>query len=132
MSSATLSPYRNNTQTTVFTLVSESVNSVKYIVAGRPIGLPFSLEITRKLTAPGAAGNDEISLLIKRVEQNPTTGKLSTFYEKRIISVPKDQSVLTPAIQKEILSVGASLYNESTAMEAATTFITALLEGRNP
>ncbi len=132
MSSATLSPYKNNTQTTVFTLVSESVNSVKYIVAGRPIGLPFSLEITRKLTAPGAAGNDEVTILIKRVEQNASTGKLSTFYEKRIISIPKDQSVLTPTVQKEILSVGASLYNESTAMEAATSFLTSIIEGRNP
>lgn len=132
MATPTLLPYKNNTTTQAFALVSESPNGAKYLVSGRPIGLPYTIEIIRKLTAPGAAGNDEVTVITKRVEVNATTGKLATFYEKRTISIPKDQTVLTPTVQKEVLSIGASLYNESTAMEATTTFITALIEGRNP
>lgn len=132
MASSTLLPYKNNSTTQSFSLVSESPNGAKYLVSGRPIGTPYTIEITRKLTAPGAAGNDEIIIVTKRVEMNATTGKLATFFEKRTISIPKDQSVITPTIQKEILSIGASLLNESTAMEATTVFITALIEGRNP
>ncbi len=132
MSSATLTPYINNTTTQSFVLVSESPNGVKYLVSGRPIGLPYTLEISRKLTAPGAAGNDEVTIIVKRIEQNATTGKLSTFYDKRVISIPKDQSVITQAIQKQILSIIPSLSNESTAMEATTVFLSALVEGRNP
>lgn len=132
MSSATLSPYKNNTSTIVFSLASESPTGVTYLVSGRSISQPMTLTISRKLTAPGAAGNDEISVLVKRIDQNTTTLKLSTTYAKVVISVPKDQSVATPTIQKEVCAVIASLFNESTAMEATNAFLTALIEGRNP
>lgn len=132
MSAATLSPYKNNTQTTVFSLVSESPNGVTYLVSGRSLSLPFTLSITRKLTALNAAGNDEISIVVKRVEQNASSLKLATAFAKLTISVPKDQTVLTATVQKELISVLASLCNESTAMEATTAFMTAIIEGRNP
>lgn len=132
MASSTLSPYKNNTTTVAFALVSESPNGAKYQVSGRDIGLPFTLEIARKLTQPGAAGNDEVTVIIRRIEKNATTGKLATFYSKHLISIPKDTSVLTQTVQKECLSLLASLFNESTAMEATTVFLTALIEGRNP
>lgn len=132
MSSPSFSPYKNNTTTTVFTLASESPTGVKYLVSGRSIACPFSLEISRKLTAPNAAGNDEVSILVKRIEQNATSGKLATGFVKVTVSIPKDVSVITATVQKELMSVVASLFNESTAMEATTAFITALIEGRNP
>ncbi len=132
MSSATFSPYKNNTQTVVFTLASENPNGVTYLVSGRSISQPMTLTISRKLTAPGAAGNDEVTLVIKRIDQNATTLKLSTAYAKFILSIPKDQSVVTAAVQKELCAILASLFNESTAMEATTLFLTALVEGRNP
>ncbi len=132
MSSATLSPYKNNTTTTVFTLVSESPNGVTYLVSGRSISLPFTLTITRKLTALNAAGNDEVTIQIKRTEQNATSLKLATAFAKLTISIPKDQSILTATIQKELLAMLASLCNESTAMEATTNFLSAIVEGRNP
>ncbi len=132
MSSATLSPYKNNTQTTVFSLVSESPNGVTYLVSGRSISLPFTLTVSRKLTALNAAGNDEITIQVRRTEQNATSLKLATGYAKLVVSIPKDQSVITPTIQKELVSTLASLCNESTAMEAANSFITAIIEGRNP
>lgn len=132
MSSSSLTPYKNNTSQVTFSLASESPTGVKYLVSGRSISNPFSLEISRKLTAPSAAGNDEVSLTVKRIEQNATTGKLATGFVKVTISIPKDVSVITATVQKELMSVMASLFNESTAMEATNAFITALIEGRNP
>lgn len=132
MSSTTLSPYKDSTTTIVFNLVSESPNGVTYLVSGRSISRPFTLTVTRKLTALNAAGNDEITIQVKRTEQNATSLKLATAYAKLTISIPKDQSVLTSTVQKELMAVIASLCNESTAMEATTAFMSAIIEGRNP
>lgn len=132
MSAASFSPYIDNTQTVVFTLASESPNGVKYLVSGRGISVPFTLEISRKLTASNAAGNDEVTVLVRRLEQNGTSGKLATMFAKLIISIPKDTSIITATVQKQLISIIASLLNQSTAMEATNTFITALIEGRNP
>lgn len=132
MSSSSFSPYKNNTTQVTFTLASESPTGVKYLVSGRSISQPFTLDITRKLTAPGAAGNDEVTILIKRVDQNATTLKLSTAFVKFTLSIPKDQSIVTATLQKELCALLASLFNESTAMEATTAFLTAIVEGRNP
>lgn len=130
MASATLSPYKNNTTTQVFSLVSVLSSGARYMASGRAISSPYVIEIQRKLN-PNGTGNDHVGIRIARTEQNVTTGKLATCQFLLDISIPKDQSILTPAVQKELGSILASLFNESTAMEATTVALTALVEGRD-
>lgn len=131
MSTATLTPYKNNTVQVTFSLVSETSNGATYLVGGRALSLPYSLAITRKLTAQNSTANDEINIVARRVESNATTSKLSTAYVKLIVSIPKDTTVINAAAQKELISVLASLLNDSTAMGTGTVAMTALIEGRN-
>lgn len=131
MSTATLTPYKNNTTQVTFSLVSETSNGATYLVGGRALSLPYSLAITRKLTAQNSTANDEINIVARRVESNATTSKLSTAYVKLIVSIPKDTTVINAAAQKELISVLASLLNDSTAMGTGTVAMTALIEGRN-
>lgn len=131
MSSSTITPYVTNAATQAFSLVSESATGAKYMVAGREIGLPYVVEVTRKLTAPGATSNDHVGIRIARTERNATTAKLATCQVLLDISIPKDATVITQTEQKKLLSALASLLNEYTAMEATTASITALVEGRN-
>jgi len=127
-----LVPYKNNSSTLTFERAYESVNGVTALIAGRSIATPYKLEVARKFTPPGAPGNDLISVKVTRTEQNATTGKLASLVATLSISIPKDQTVLTATAQKEAMAVLASLCNESTAMEATTTFMTTIIEGRNP
>lgn len=130
MASQTLTLYKNNTQTQVFQLVGVSSDGARYMAAGRPIACPFVIEIKRKLNLAGT-GNDHVGVRIARTEQNATTGKLATCQYLLDISIPKDQSILTQVVQKELGAILASLFNESTAMEATTVALTALVEGRD-
>jgi len=130
--SSTLTPYKNSTQQTTFTLASENPSGQSYLVSGRSINKPFRLEVIRKLTTPGASGNDSIVLRLSRVEANATSGKLATLSASLIISIPKDTSVLDATAQKELVTNVGSLIFESTAAEATNVFVTALIEGRNP
>lgn len=127
-----LTPYKNSTQQITFGLAYENSTGQVYLVSGRAINKPFQLEVVRKLTPPSGNGNDQVVLRIKRVEANAATGKLATLSATLILSIPKDQTILDATAQKELVSAVASLLNESTAVEATTTFITALIEGRNP
>lgn len=131
MSSATLTLYETNAATKAFTLVSQDGKTTKWIVSGREIGLPFSFEITRKLTAPGATTNDHVLVRVARTERNATTAKLATCQILMDISIPKDATVITQTEQKKLVSLIASALNEATAMEATTANITALIEGRD-
>lgn len=130
MASSSLTLYRNNTSTQVFTLVSVLSDGARYMATGRPIACPFVLEIKRKLN-PNGTGNDHVGVRIARTEQNVTTGKLATCQYLLDISIPKDQSILTQTVQCEIGALLASLFNESTAMEATHVALTALVEGRD-
>lgn len=131
MPSATLTPYKNNAAQTTFALVSSSPTGSRYIVSGRGLAVPHSLEIVRKLTTSGASGNDRIELRVSRVEANATTGKMATLVVTLSISIPKDNSILDATAQKEAVSYISSILNESTVMEATTAAITALIEGRD-
>lgn len=131
MASSTLSPYKNNTTTQVFTLVTTGTTATSYKVAGRDLSCPYSVEIQRKLAPANASTNDHVVLRLARTERNVETSKLATLQVLVDISIPKDTSVLTATTQKEILSVVASLLNESSVMSATTVAVTALIEGRD-
>jgi len=131
MASATLSPYKSSAGTQAFVLTSTSATGARYQVSGREIACPYVVEIQRKLTASGASTNDHVTVRIARTERNATTSKLATCQALLDISIPKDQSIIGATMQKEILSVLASLLNESTVMEATTVAMTALIEGRD-
>lgn len=131
MATATLSPYKNNTTTQSFVLQQTSEKKTTWIVSGRSISAPYSLSVERKPANANSPSNDHVILRATRMEMNSTTGKLATLQVTLDISIPKDQAVLTPAVQKELLSVVASSLNESTAMEATSANITALIEGRD-
>lgn len=130
--SSTLTPYTGASGTISLVPVAENANGAMYLVSGRAMNLPYSMTVARKLTAPSAAGNDSVSIRLARCEANATSGKLATMAVTLTVSIPKDQTVHTVAEQKKMLCAVASLLNESTAMEATTVFMTALLEGRNP
>jgi hypothetical protein len=131
MASSTLSPYKNNTTQETFSLQTVSTTGAKYLVSGRSLSQPYTLETVRKLTAPSASGNDRVEVRVTRSEANATTGKLATLVATLSISIPKDTSILDADAQAEAISILASLVNESTAMEATTVAITALVEGRD-
>lgn len=130
MASQTLTLYKNNTQTQVFGLASVVADGARYMASGRAIACPFVVETKRKLNLNGT-GNDHVSLRIARTEQNATTGKLATSQVLLDISIAKDQSILTPTVQKELVALLASALDESTAVESTTVNATALIEGRD-
>lgn len=131
MASSTLVPYVNNSTTQSFSLVSTSSAGAKWMVTGRAIGVPYTIEVIRKLSPSTSTTNDHIQLRIARTEQNATSAKLATMQLLLDISIPKDASVITATEQKKLLSILASLFNESTAMEATNVAITSLIEGRD-
>lgn len=131
MATETLTAYETNSQTRVFSLKQTGPSSTSWIVSGRPLGTPYSLSIERKLSNSNSPSNDHIVLRAVRVEQNTSTGKLATFQASLDISIPKDQSILTPAVQKQVISTICSLLNEATAMEATSANLTKLIEGRD-
>lgn len=131
MASSTITPYVSNVATQAFALVSTSATGAKWMASGREIGLPYVVELTRKLTAPGASTNDHVVIRIARTERNATTAKLATMQVLVDVSIPKDATVLTQTVQKQVLSCLASLFNESTTMEATTAALTAIIEGRD-
>lgn len=131
MATETITAYEANAGTKSFVLANTNSVKTSWIVSGRAIALPYSLSVERKLSQPNSPSNDHVILRVGRVEQNATTGKLATFQATLDISIPKDQSVLSPAEQKKAISLLASILNENTAMEATNANITKLIEGRD-
>lgn len=129
MASSSIQPYKNNTTTETFTLVSSEKDGASYKVAGRPLANPYEVVIQRKLTAPSKKSNDHVVLRIYRTEPNADTGILATGQVTLDISIPKDQTVITATVMTELISELSSLLNEATAMEATTANIDALIEG---
>lgn len=129
MPASTVTLYKNNTQTVAFALVSSSANQCRWIVSGRSLAAPFELISTVK-AAPQGAQNDVVEYQISRKEVNVTTGKLATLNVKVSISIPKDQSILTPSLQVEQLSLLASLLIDAAATGATSANRTAMIEGR--
>jgi hypothetical protein len=131
MASATLAPYKTNAATQSFTLVSSGTTGATWKATGRDLSTPYVISVERKLSTSTSTTNDHIVVRIARTERNTTTSKLATCQVLLDVSIPKDTSVLTAAVQKEILSCVSSLLNENTAMEATSVNITALIEGRD-
>jgi len=126
---STIAPYRNSANSQSFSLVTTGATGSTWKVAGRDLALPYVVEIQRKLTSSGASGNDHIIVRVARTERNATTMKLATAQCLLDISIPKDTTLLTQTVQKEIVSILASVLNEETAMEATNANITALVSG---
>lgn len=129
MASASLAPYKSNSATETFTSVGPIEGGYLFKVSGRGLATPYLIEVKRKFTSGSSASNDHTVLRIARTERNTTTGKLATAQVLVDISIPKDTSILTAAVLKEMLAVLSSLLNECTAMEATNAKITALVEG---
>lgn len=130
MASQTLTLYVTNAATQALVLKTNTANGAIWMVSGRNIAQPFEIETIRKVN-PNSLSNDHSIVRLTRKEANASTGKLATFQITLDVSIPKDTSILTLAEQKKLLSAIASLLNESTAMEATTANITAVLEGRD-
>lgn len=130
MASATLTLYKNNTQTDVFSLAAQSAVGASYLVAGRTLSAPKVITVDRKINS-NARANDKVSAKLTHTEINTTSGLPATFSVEVIISVPKDTSILTATLQKEGCAIMASLLNDGTAMAATTVNRTALIEGRD-
>lgn len=129
MASSSLTPYKDNTNQVTFALVSQSANGATYKVAGRDLATPYLVEVQRKLTNPGATGNDHIVLRAARVERNVDTSKLATAQVLVDVSIPKDTSILDQTAQLELLAISSSLLNDATAMAATTANRSALIGG---
>lgn len=130
MASTSLDLYGTNAEHQVFTLVSTSIDGAHYKVANRPMSTPTVLEISRKIK-PGVAQNDHVLVRLARSEQNVSTGKIATFQVLLDISIPKDQSILTPAECFVDLGKIASLLNDGAAMAATVNNRAALVDGRD-
>jgi len=132
MASSSISPYRNNANTESFALVSSDTDGCTFKVAGRALANPYVFSVKRKVTAPTAKGNDHVVVRVARTESNAETGIPATAQVLLDISIPKDQTILTATILKELCSIISSYLNEETAMEATTANITTLIEGMDP
>lgn len=131
MASATISPYYNNTTTQAFALASEGENKCKYVVAGRPLNQPWSIEIERIISAPSSRGNDRVLVTQTRVEPNSEAGTLATMRIQTSLSIPKDQTVLSLSVQEQMIGVMASVLNEFAAVSSSVTNREKLLTGIN-
>ncbi len=128
MPSSTLTLYRDNTNTVAFNLVSTSEYFAKWIVTGRALSVPYS--VTQLVKPSKGAGNDLSYVTIARTEANATTGKLATCLVEVKLSAPKDQSILTPAVQKELISLAASALIDGRTSGTTNTNASCIVEGR--
>jgi len=129
MASSSVTLYKSNAATVVFSLVSSSVDKTVWKVAGRALSNPFTLELTRKLAS--GTKNDHIVVRLARVEPNATTAQKATAQVLVDISVPKDQSVLTAAIISELCGLLSSALNDGTALAATSANRDAIADGRD-
>lgn len=130
MASSTLNPFVDNTNHQAFVLKSTTDTGAVFMVAGRPLGAPYELELIRKVNA-NSLSNDHSIVRLTRKEANASTGKLATLQVTLDCSIPKDVTVLTLTEQKKLVSLLVSMLNEQTALEATNANITAVLEGRD-
>lgn len=131
MASSTLTAYETSSVTKAFALAQVSATATTYILSGRAISLPYKVSIERKIGNSNASSNDHVLLRISRIEANATTAKPATFQATLDISIPKDQSILTPVEQKKVLALIASMLNDGAAVGATNANTTALIEGRD-
>lgn len=130
MASASLTLYKNNTQTEVLNLVSQASTGASYKVAGRGLSTPISLTLDRKIQS-GVSKNDHVVIRLAQTDNNVNTGKAATGQILIDVSIPKDQSILTPARMGELLSMAASALIDNAATGATSVNRTALIDGRD-
>jgi len=128
MASTTLTLYKDNSTTVAFSLVTTSENAARWINSGRALSVPFAVQ--QKVKANKGASNDEVTVSVSRTEANVTTGKLATCLCEIRVSLPKDQSILTPTLQKEIISLAASALIDAAATGTGSVNRAAIIEGR--
>jgi len=131
MATTTLTPYIDQTTQATFNLVSSGSTGARWLAAGRSIAEPYSVELIRKIGPSSASANDHVLVRVQRTDRNTTTGKFATMSVTMDVSIPKDVSIITPTIQKNILGVMTSLLNEAVANAATTVNRTAVIEGRD-
>lgn len=129
MASSSITPFKDASNQVTFTLASTSELGAKYMVSGRALAAPYVVEIKRKIN-PNSTANDHVQLRVARTEPNATTQKPATVQCLLDLSIPKDVSVLTPTLQKEIATLLMSLLRDGT-LSATFVNVTALIEGRD-
>lgn len=129
MASSSLTLYSSNSTSQAFALVSSSVDKTVWKVAGRPLSTPIELEFTRRLT--NGSKNDHLVLRLSQKEQNASTAQLATGQILVDISVPKDQSIITPAVLVGLLGMVSSLLNDASALATTSANRTAIVDGRD-
>ena len=127
MATSTLTLYKDNTTTVTFNLLSTAELFAKWIVSGRALSTPFAA--FQKIKLNKGVSNDESYFTVSRTEANVATGKLATFLCEVRVSIPKDQSVLTPTVQAEVISLAASALINAAPTGASTSRAT-IIEGR--
>jgi len=60
MASSSITPYQTNSVQVTHALQSTSATGANYIVAGRSLATPQSVQITRKIGPAGSLANDHI------------------------------------------------------------------------
>jgi len=130
MASSSISPFKNAADQVNFELATVSEFGAKFMVSGRALACPYVVEVKRKIN-PNSTANDHISLRVARTEQNVTSGKPATCQVMVDFSIPKDVSVLTATVQKELATIVMSILRDNTLSAATFTQITELIEGRD-
>jgi len=118
MASASITTYKNNTQTYVYTLVSQSADTTVWKIANRTLGEPMTLSLQRKVGPTGSKTNDHIILRSSRTDKNATTGLPATCSITLDVSIPRDNSIITAQAQTDLLQSVASIINEYAANAA--------------
>lgn len=130
MPSSTLTLYYGDSSSSLaFPLVSTSATGSTWRVASRGIGIPYSVTTQRKLGAPGALSNDKVTVQLKRVENNATTGKPATFVATLDLSIPRDTSIITLTEQARMVKFLTCIGWDNAAGAATVANATALLTG---
>jgi hypothetical protein len=129
MASSSITLYSSNAASQAFSLVSSSVDKTVWKVANRPLSNALQLELTRKLTSGNK--NDHVIIRLSQVEANATTSQKATAQVLVDISVPKDQSILTPTVIVGLLGMVSSLLDDGTALQATSANRSAIADGRD-
>lgn len=131
MSSSSLTPHYTGSTTKTFTLVGESATGAKWLVSGRPLANPESVELIRKIGTNGNQANDHIILRLIKAETNSTTNKVATAVTTLDISIPRDTVTVTATMVNDMLGSLVSLLNElaDTTATASRAKIISLLSG---
>lgn len=131
MSSTSLVPHYTGSTVKTFVLASENASGAKWLVSGRPLANPESIELVRKVGQPGAAGNDHVILRLVKAETNATSLKIATGVVTLDISIPRDTVAVTATMINDMLGALISLLDEcsDTTATASRAKIIALISG---